>query len=66
MISGSVNNPFADEDLSNVVVLNNGLVSADGISSNESCQNNKSSIDASSGAKIKFQIESNDESSNER
>ena len=63
MISGSVNNPFVDEDLSNVVVLNNGVVSAD---SNELCHNNKSSIGASRGVKLKFQIESNDESSSER
>lgn len=66
MISGSENNPFADEDLSNVVVLNNDLVSADSTSSNESCPNNNLSIDASRGVKLKFQIESNDESSNER
>lgn len=63
MISGSVNIPFADEELSNVVVLNNGFKSADSASSNESYPDNKSSNES---VKLKFQIESNDESGNER
>lgn len=63
MISGSVNIPFAEEELSNVVVLKNGLNSAVSTSSNESYPDNKSSNES---VKLKFQIESNDESSNER
>lgn len=62
MNSGSENNPFADEDLSNVVVLNNSLVSADSTSSKELFTDATGSRDV----KLKFQIESNDESSNER
>lgn len=66
MISGSVNIPFADEDLSNVVVLHNDLLSTKSANITESYSNNKSSINYSHGVKLKFQIESNDESSNER
>ena len=66
MINGSVNIPFANEDLSNVVVVNNVLMSADSTSNNESNPDNMSSIDASRGVKLMFQIESNDESSSER
>ena len=66
MINGSVNIPFANEDLSNVVVVNNVLMSADSTSNNESNPDNMSSIDGSRSVKLMFQIESNDESSNER